>query len=87
VLGIFLVEAALIGLTSALSGLASGGALAMVLTWIINKAFFGWTIELHYPPGQLLTTPLWIVAVAFLAALLPAWRAARIAPAGAVRFE
>ena len=87
VLGIFLTEAALIGLTSALSGLASGGALAMVLTWIINKAFFGWTIELHYPPGQLLTTPLWIVAVAFLAALFPAWRAARIAPAGAVRFE
>jgi putative ABC transport system permease protein len=61
--------------------------LAMVLTWIINKAFFGWTIELHYAPGQLLTTPLWIVAAAFLAALFPAWRAARIAPAGAVRFE
>ena len=87
VLGIFLTEAALIGFTSALSGLASGGALAMVLTWIINKAFFGWTIELHYPARQLLTTPLWIVAVAFLAALFPAWRAARVAPAAAVRFE
>ena len=87
VLGIFVVEAALIGFTSALSGLASGGALAMVLTWIINKAFFGWTIELHYPTLPLLTTPLWIVGVAFLAALLPAWRAARIAPATAVRFE
>ena len=87
VLGIFLTEAALIGFTSALSGLASGGALAMVLTWIINKAFFGWTIELHYPAEQLLTTPLWIVGVAFLAALFPAWRAARIAPASAVRFE
>jgi putative ABC transport system permease protein len=87
VLGIFLTEAALIGFTSALSGLASGGALAMVLTWIINKAFFGWTIELHYPAEQLLTTPLWIVAVAFLAALFPAWRAAQIPPASAVRFE
>ncbi len=87
VLGIFLTEAALIGFTSALSGLASGGALAMVLTWIVNKAFFGWTIELHYPAVQLLTTPLWIVAVAFLAALFPAWRATRIAPAIAVRFE
>ena len=65
VLGVFLTEAALIGFTSALSGLASGGALAMVLTWIINKAFFGWTIELHYPPGQLLTTPLWIVGGGF----------------------
>ena len=87
VLGVFLTEAALIGLTSALSGLASGGALAMVLTWIVNKAFFGWTIELYYPPLPLITTPLWIVGVAFLAALLPAWRAAHIAPARAVRFE
>jgi putative ABC transport system permease protein len=87
VLIVFLTEAALVGLTSALSGLASGGALAMVLTWIINKAFFGWTIDLHYPLLPLVTTPLWIVGVAFLAALLPAWRAARVAPARAVRFE
>ncbi|HEY5779406.1 MAG TPA: FtsX-like permease family protein [Terrimicrobiaceae bacterium] len=87
VLGVFLTEAALLGFTSALSGLASGGALAMVLTWIINKAFFGWTIDLNYPALPLVTTPLWIVGVAFLAALLPAWRAANIAPARAVRFE
>jgi putative ABC transport system permease protein len=87
VLGVFLTEASLIGFTSALSGLASGGALAMVLTWIINKAFFGWTIDLNYPALPLVTTPLWIVGVAFLAALLPAWRAARVAPARAVRFE
>lgn len=87
VLGVFLTEAALLGFTSALSGLASGGALAMVLTWIINKAFFGWTIDLNYPALPLVTTPIWIVGVAFLAALLPAWRAANIAPARAVRFE
>jgi ABC-type lipoprotein release transport system permease subunit len=30
---------------------------------------------------------LWIIPVALLAALFPAWRAARIAPAAAVRFE
>ncbi|HEY5954764.1 MAG TPA: FtsX-like permease family protein [Terrimicrobiaceae bacterium] len=87
VLSVFLTEAALIGLTSALSGLASGGALAMVLTWVLNKAFFGWTIDLQYPAVALITTPAWIVGVAFLAALLPAWRAAHIAPARAVRFE
>jgi putative ABC transport system permease protein len=87
VLGVFLTEAALIGFTSALSGLASGGALAMVLTWIINKAFFGWTIDLQYPAFPLITTPLWIVGVALLAALLPAWRAAHVTPARAVRFE
>ena len=87
VLGVFLTEATLIAFTAALSGLASGGALAMVLTWVINKAFFGWTIELNYPTLPLVTMPLWIIGAALVAALLPAWRAARIAPARAVRFE
>lgn len=87
VLAVFLFEAFLISLTAALSGLASGAALAVVLTWIINKAFFGWTIDLSYPSIPLLTIPLWIIAAALCAALLPAWRAARMAPARAVRFE
>ena len=87
VLGVFLSESTLIALTAALSGLASGGALAMVLTWVINRAFFGWTIDLSYPTLPMVTLPLWIVGAALLAALLPAWRAARIAPARAVRFE
>jgi putative ABC transport system permease protein len=87
VLGVFLTEGALVAFTAALSGLASGGALAVVLTWIINKAFFGWTIDLSYPAVPLATTPLWIVGSALVAALLPAWRAARIAPARAIRFE
>jgi putative ABC transport system permease protein len=87
ILAIFLIQAALLGLTATLSGLASGGALAMVLTWVINKAFFGWTIELNYPLLTLAATPLWLIPAAILAALLPAWRASRIAPAQAVRFE
>jgi putative ABC transport system permease protein len=40
------------------SGLASGGLLAVVLTWVINKAFFGWTIDLSYPAIPLATMPL-----------------------------
>ncbi len=87
VLGIFLGEAFLIGVTACLSGLASGGFLSMVLTWVINKSFFGWTIQLAYPMAALLATPLWLVPAALVAALLPAWRAAQIAPAKAVRFE
>jgi len=87
ILGIFLVQAALLGLTATLSGLVSGSALALVLTWVINKAFFGWSIELNYPLLTLAATPLWLIPAALLAALLPAWRASRIAPALAVRFE
>jgi putative ABC transport system permease protein len=85
--GLFLREAALIGLLASVVGVASGSCLAMMLTWVINKAFFGWTIRLDYPIDALLATPLWILPAALLAALLPAWRAAHVAPARAVRFE
>lgn len=87
ILGIFLLEAFFIGLTATLSGLTSGAALAMVLTWVINKAFFGWTIALTYPLLPLALTPLWLIPAALFAALVPAWRAAHIPPARAVRFE
>lgn len=87
VMGLFLREAGLLGLIASALGTVSGAALAMVLTWVVNKAFFGWTIPLSYPAGLLLATPFWIVPVAILAAVLPAWRAAGIPPATAVRFE
>ncbi|MDD5199168.1 MAG: FtsX-like permease family protein [Terrimicrobiaceae bacterium] len=87
VVGLFLREAGLIGLLASALGVASGCCLAMVLTWVVNKAFFGWTIQLSYPAGVLLSTPLWIVPVAVVAAILPAWRAACVPPAAAVRFE
>ena len=62
--------------------------MAMVLTWVINKAFFGWTIELRYPLGVLLSTPLWIIPAAVFAAWLgfdmavKAWTEKNLAPVG-----
>ncbi len=71
--GLLMVEAALLGLVSALLGLASGTLLALVLTEVVNPAFFGWTIQLHFPWLPLALTPLWVAA----AALTAAWRPAR----------
>jgi putative ABC transport system permease protein len=87
VAALFLTEALLLGLTASLSGLVSGSALSVILTGVINKAFFGWTIELTFPVSTLAATPLWLIPAVLVAALLPAWRAARIRPARAVRFE
>jgi len=85
--GLVFTEAACIGLLASVVGVACGSAMAMVLTWVINKAFFGWSIELSYPLDVLAATPLWIVPAAVAAAWLPARRASRIPPAQALRFE
>lgn len=85
--GLIFTEAGLIGFFASLIGTTSGAAMAMILTWVINKAFFGWTIELRYPLEVLAGTPLWLIPAAIAAAWLPALRASRIPPAQALRFE
>ena len=85
--GLVLAEASMVGLLSSVVGILCGAAMAMILTWVINKAFFGWTIDLRYPWGVIAATPLWILPAALLAAWLPATRASRIPPARAIRFE
>jgi putative ABC transport system permease protein len=73
--GLVLAEAGLLGLLAALLGVEAGVPLAMVLTWVVNPAFFGWTIHLDIPWAALAWTPLWILA----AALIAAWWPARLA--------
>jgi putative ABC transport system permease protein len=84
---LLMTEAGMIGAVATLLGLASGLLLAMVLTWVVNPAFFGWTISLHLPWSSLLATPLWIIPAALLAAWHPAWRASRRPIATTVREE
>ena len=82
-----LAESALIGVIASAVGLVSGGVLALVLTWVINKSFFGWSIDLSYPWMELLGVPVWMTGSAVLAGIVPAWRAAGIPPAAALRKE
>jgi putative ABC transport system permease protein len=84
---LFMAESGLIGCVATALGLAAGLLLAMVLTWVVNPAFFGWTIALRLPWWTLLATPLWIVPATLLAAWYPAWQASRSAVAEAVREE
>jgi putative ABC transport system permease protein len=84
---LLLWESAMLGLLAAVVGVASGICLAYVLTGVINRAFFGWTIQLAFPWSSLALTPLWIIAAAVLAGMLPAWRAGRLIIAEALRSE
>ncbi len=72
---IVLSEAGMIGVLASLGGLISGYFLAIVLTQVINKAFFGWSITLFMPWHFLILTPLWVILVSLLAGVWPARRA------------
>ncbi len=84
---LLLWEAAFIGLVSSLIGILSGLCLSTVLTGVINRAFFGWTIHLAFPWSSLASTPFWIVGAAVAAGLIPAWRAGQLVLAEALRSE
>jgi putative ABC transport system permease protein len=85
--GLLMTEAGMIGAVAAFLGVVSGLVLALALTWVVNPAFFGWTITLQVPWGSVLATPLWIIPAALVAAWYPAWRASQNPIATAVREE
>jgi putative ABC transport system permease protein len=87
VVRVMLAEAALIGVIASLVGILSGMALSLVLTWVINKTFFGWSIDLAFPWREIALLPAWMTGAALLAGFIPALQAAKISPAAALRME
>jgi putative ABC transport system permease protein len=77
VCGLIIWESVLVGIVAVLLGTITGIALSVVLTEVINRAFFGWTIPLQIPWDQLLWTPVWLLPAAVLASLLPATQSSR----------
>lgn len=60
-----------------LIGAVGGVALALILVFMINRAWFGWTIALHWPWWSLGQGALSILLAAALASVYPALRASR----------
>ncbi len=86
-IGMTVVEGVGIGLAAAGLGVVAGLLLAGVLTFVVNVAFFGWTIQFRVPWPELFFAPAWVVATAAAAACWPAWRATRDRITEAVRAE
>lgn len=84
---LFMAESVLMGAIAALLGTVAGVVLALVLTKVVNPAFFGWTIHLYWPWWNLFAAPFWIVATAAAAAWYPAARGARVTIAASIREE
>jgi ABC-type lipoprotein release transport system permease subunit len=72
------------GTTLALSGIGLGLAGAIALTRLMQRMLFGVTPT---DPATFCAVPLVLLAVALVAGLLPARRAARIDPTVALRHE
>ncbi len=64
-----------IAVLGTLLGLAGGAALSFILVRLVNRDFFGWTLELHWPAGVLAIQALTIVGAGLLASIYPAVRA------------
>lgn len=82
-----LIESGLLGMIGAVMGCACGTALSLLLIYVINKQFFGWSIRLFIDPwifGQALAL---MVLTALLAGLAPARMAAGREAAEAMRME
>jgi putative ABC transport system permease protein len=56
-------------------GAAGGVVLAGILVLVINRAYFGWTIQMYWPWRAVLEQLAAIVAAALVASLYPALRA------------
>jgi putative ABC transport system permease protein len=74
---LFMAESAFVGLLACGLGAVAGLLLSLVLTEVVNPAFFGWSIHLHFPWRSLAALPLAIVPAAVAAAWYPAWQATR----------
>ncbi len=82
-----LAESALLGITGASLGCVAGYVLALVLVHVINRQFFGWSIQLHVDPRVFLGALLLLSVTATLAGLLPARLATSARVARALRVE
>jgi putative ABC transport system permease protein len=75
---LFLGEGLAAGLLGTLLGAAGGVALALILIYIINPAYFGWTIQPHWPWPALLRQSGAIMIAALAASIYPALRGSRV---------
>ncbi len=74
---VFLAKGVEMAAMSLALGSMGGVALAAVLIFVINRAYFGWTIQVYWPWTALIQQVVSLLGAAVLAAIYPALRASR----------
>ncbi|MDR1057753.1 MAG: lipoprotein-releasing ABC transporter permease subunit [Coxiellaceae bacterium] len=100
IMSIFMVQGGIIGVFGTLLGIGTGILLALnapylvlMLEKIFNTHFISaWVYYIDYLPSRLDFTNVWLVglitlSMSLFATIYPAWRAAKIEPAEALRYE
>ncbi|MFT4563055.1 MAG: putative ABC transport system permease protein [Gammaproteobacteria bacterium] len=82
-----LTQTTLLGATAALIAIPVGLLIGVVLIDVVNPRSFGWTMTLEIPALLIFNSCAIAIVAAFLAGLYPSYRAARIEPADAMRYE
>jgi putative ABC transport system permease protein len=82
-----LLEAALVGCLGLTVALVAGGSLGALWVRATFPRLLGWVLGLHLPWRQMLSVGAMAIGTCLLAAVVPAWRAAALAPAVALREE
>ena len=77
IFGMFLGKGLGMGVMGWLLGLVGGVLLAGLLIYVINRAYFGWTIQPYIPWAAILQQSVTILGAAVLASVYPALRASR----------
>ena len=84
---LILLQTSLMGVAAGLLAIPLGVAMGDLLIQVINLRSFGWTMPMRLTPDTLASGVLLAWVAAMLAGLYPALRAARAAPAQALREE
>ena len=74
---IFVGKGLAMGIIALAMGTVGGVVLACILIYVVNRAYFGWTIQFHWPVPELAQQAVTILLAAVVASLFPALRASR----------
>jgi putative ABC transport system permease protein len=78
-------EGGLLALLGAAAGLVVGGAISLVLVYVVNRQSFNWSMELHPPYALLLALTAILVVLAIVTAVISGREAMGMGPVRAVR--